>query len=100
MQIILADNATFVDAEKEYYRGLIAIHKNKTAIAKASGKSRSTLHKKFKIWGWEKTWVETPPPTNTPPPAAPAAPPAANKASIDHLTPEVRAKVEAMKTKK
>jgi hypothetical protein len=94
------------DHDKNYFRGLIKEGLSQIAMAKRSGWSRSKIHRKFDEWGFKLGWVETDASANAPPAAntnQATAPPASTSAtppttaSGDLLTPEIRAKVEAMK---
>ncbi len=99
-----------IDAhDKNYFRGLIKEGLSQTAMVQRSGWSRSKIHRKFEEWGFKLGWVETDASANAPPAAAAnhaTAPPASASASPpttasgDLLTPEIRAKVEALKKKR
>jgi len=113
MTLHLPDNATFKAVVKAYYRYLRTKLKTKAAIVRASGESRATVDRKFKIWHWDKDWVERDESVADQPPAAASSPspapstittPEEHKANgnpaRDFLEPAIRAKVEALNKKK
>jgi hypothetical protein len=94
--------------DKNYFRGLIKEGLSQVEMARRSGWSRSKISRKFDEWGFKLVWVESDATANAPPAAdtneATAPPTDASKpfpttAAGDLLTPEIRAKVEAMKKK-
>ena len=87
MRIELADDASYEELEKSYFRDFIQRGYNITKMAEISGQSRSTIHRKFERWGWNRKWVISdpsgappagtvipPPPGSAPLPAAPNHP--------------------------
>ncbi len=93
------------DHNKDYFRGLIEEGLDITAMAKRSEWSRAKIYRKFDEWGWERKviWVEPDPPPKASPAAAPPATASTSPPTTtpgDLLTPEIRAKVEALKKKR
>lgn len=97
------------DHDKNYFRGLIKEGLSQTAMAKRSRWSRSKIIRKFEEWGFQRGWVETDASANAPPdannnqataPPTDASKPPSTTTPGDHLTPEVRAKMEELKKKR
>ncbi len=95
--------------EKNLFRPLIKLGYDVEEMAEITNYSPATIYRRFRAWGWKRGWIELDPPANAPPAAAAnaaTAPPAAASDSPpaatpgDLLTPEIRAKVEAMKKKR
>jgi hypothetical protein len=96
MRIELPDDADFNDVVREYFRELRQRGlKTAIALARQSKLHRSTIYRMLKRFGWGRKDAR---PEDKPAAAPPkSAPPGASR---DFLTPEIRAKLEAMKAKK
>ena len=107
MQFELPDGANHKEVEKAYILKLLQENgHNVSKVARISGRERSTLHRWINEWGLQRKLVpketpaqpESPAPASAPPPTPTArlAPDALPNPAVrgDHLTPEIRAKLE------
>jgi transposase-like protein len=109
MQIEVPDGANHKELDKAYLLKLLDENKgNVSAVARISGWNRKTIARWIKEWGLEKRLVPKDAPARPEPPAPATTPTAARlapetppgPAGRDLLTPEVRAKMEAIKAAK
>jgi transposase-like protein len=110
MKIEVPDGADHFEVEKAFILKLLEEHgHNVSKVSRISKRSRSAIHRWIHQWGLERKLVPKAAPVPPEPPApapaptaarlAPETPPVAN-ATRDLLTPEVRAKLDAMKAAK
>ena len=97
------------EREKNLFRPLIKLGYDVDELVVITKYSRATIYRRFDEWGWKRGWIEPDPPPKAKPAAAanPATAPSARASDSppktipgDLLTPEIRARAEALKKKR